>query len=292
MIKKGWYERDETLRITRDWTALNCKNVTERELDLLRIVYERKLVRRDHLEIIVPAYRVLSKNSRVKVLNNSISKLFRMMCLDKMHEKAKIGNGNKPCIVAIDRAGSILLDVPHKRRIQHDKKILKGGEYIFRALPPNYKHIHGINQLEVDTILFCEENGCEMKWIHEQHNQYTFFYNQQKITFIPDVLFGIKINNKVIHSYIEFDTGKEDLRCKTNFPTLTEKLQKYRKFKYSNMWKEKFKRFPILLFVTEDEKRCKFVESKMKELGLQGIVCLSDEYRTKVLEYFKELAEG
>lgn len=295
MIKKGWYERLEVPTINNDWVQLNCKNITNREMNLLKIINERKLVRRDHLEIICEEYRNAGEK-RTSVLNRSIRKLFDKMCIDKVHEEAKYRNGNFPAIVALDRAGAIVLGLnkQFKRRIKHDEmRIIDTKKYIFRSLPSNYLHIHGINELECQTILLGEELGFNVfKWDLEEKNTRLFMYNE-RIILIPDIFMILRVNNKAFLAYIEYDTGKEDYRHKDKFPTLREKLEKYQKYKLSGTWKNEkwaeFSPFPLILFVTEDKSRISYVNEKGKKLGLKILAFHSDEYKDNLRTLLKAL---
>src|SRR5690606_31610942 len=144
---------------------MNCK-ITNREMELLEIIRDRKLVRRDMLEIISPSYRNIG-SSRTRIMNRSIKKLFKNMCIDKAHENQLLGEGNTPAIVSLDKAGSMLLGMKHKPRIRRDKKIVNGRSYFVRKLPINYRHINGVNRLEVETILTLDELGGEItQWVH------------------------------------------------------------------------------------------------------------------------------
>lgn len=265
--RRGWYEREEIQKVTLDWINTNC-NLTQREKEILQLVYDRKLIRRDHLETISPSFRSVGAN-RTVLLNRAIKKLYGKMCLDKVHEPQEIGKGNKPSIVGLDKAGSLILGVPHKRRIAHKKSIFKGKEYITRSLPANFKHINGINQLEVDTILYCEESNCILEtWKHELGRE--IYYGTEKILIIPDIYMELLIKDKKLICFIEFDTGSENHRYKSNFPIIHDKIIKYKKYKVSKVWEDNFEYFPMLLLVTEDNKRIPYFNQKCKELGLQG----------------------
>lgn len=274
-MRKGWYDRKEIGRVTEDWVKENC-TITDREMDLLHIINDRKLVRRDHLEIICDGYRYLSEKSRAKVLNRSINKLFNCMVLDKVHQKQAIGKGNKPAVVALDKAGSILLSIPHKRRIRHVKSVIRGKEYIFRELPPNFRHINGINQLEVDMIKFAhtlDDKDVGWLWRLENENHYQFYYNQEKMTVIPDVLFKFQCYGKMYSAYVEYDTGTEDKRMKKDFPTLKEKIIKYKRLYKSGQWEKDSKHFPRLFFITEDKKRVDWFNRRLYVEGFQNGSC-------------------
>lgn len=274
-VRGNWYERQEVEKVTLDWVKTNCK-LTNRESELLQLVYNRKLVRRDHLEIISPSYRVLGDN-RTRLLNRAIKKLYQKMCLDKIHEAQEIGRGNTPCIVGLDKGGSLILNVPHKRRISHKKSFVNGRLYITRTLPANFRHINGVNQLEVDTILFCEGTENELiGWHHEKPQE--LYYGQEKVVVIPDVRMALKMRQKPFYAFIEYDTGSENRGYKDRFPTIYEKILKYRKYKASNLWTEEYPYFPMLLLVTEDDKRISYFNQKCKENNLQGFGIYSDNY--------------
>lgn len=278
--REGWYEREEVKKVTLDWVESNCK-LTEREKELLPIIYDRKLVRRDHLEIISPSYRKLK--NRTALLNRAIKKLYKQMVLDKVHEKQEIGKGSNPSIVSIDKAGAMILGKPFRKRIMHNKSKFKGDEFVTRRLPINHRHINGVNSLEVQTILFCEEYGYEIVlWELEQMK--AFNYNNDRIVLIPDVLMLLKIHESYLVCFIEYDTGSEGLREKEP-KVIEDKIIKYRRYKSSLLWENgEWQRyfdtvvFPVVLFVTEDSKRISFVNEKSKELGVQILALHSDKY--------------
>jgi hypothetical protein len=260
-----------------DWVNTNCK-FTEREKELLQLVYDRKLVRRDHLEIISPSYRnIHDSNVRRVLICRAIKKMYQKMCLDKTHEPQEIGKGSNPSIVSIDKGGSILLGVPHKQRISHIKNTVNGSEYITRKLPANYRHINGVNQLEVETILLCEEACNEIvQWKHEVGKQ--FYHGEEKIHLIPDVFMEIKLKKKPLLAFIEYDTGSENIRYREP-PIIRDKVMKYRKYKMSKLWVDDgLPYFPVILFVTEDEKRIKFFKEKCRESRLEGYGVYHEKY--------------
>lgn len=286
-VREGWYEREEIQKVTLDWIKLNCK-LTDREKELLQIVYDRKLVRRDHLEIISPSFRKLG-NNRTILLNRSIKKMYKKMIFDKVHEQQELGKGSNPAILALDKAGSLMLGKPHKRRIIHKRTTMKGQYYIVRSLPSNYRHINGVNQIEVDTILLSEEMKFEIaQWKHEVSSK--FHYGNEEILFIPDVFCELNLNGKTLLLFIEYDTGSENHRYKTNFPIIHEKIIKYKKYRASNLWKDQYQLFPLVLFITEDEKRIEYWNSISKEAGVKSIGVFVDKY-VDVLRRLVEMAK-
>ena len=257
----------------------------------MQLVYDRKLVRRDHLEVISPSYRKLGV-SKTRLMNRAIKKMYKSMILDKAHEKQDIGKGNNPAFVSVDKAASLILGVPHKRRIIHRVSKHKGNEYIVRSLPSNVQHINGVNKLEVETILLCDEKRYEiLDWQLEKPK--TFNYSDEKVVLIPDVLMLLDIEGKRLAAFIEFDTGSEGLREK-NPQVLSDKLIKYKRYKSSQLWTEEkwqeyfeVKIFPLLLFVTLDEKRIDFWNRKSKELGVKSVAMYIDKY----VDVLKKLIE-
>lgn len=283
-VKKGWYERFEVKRINKDWVDTNVR-LTDREIELLEIINYRKLVRRDMLEIISPSYRYLSNKNRTRIINKSISKMFNSMVVDKVHEPQRFKRGNTPAVVALDRAGSLILGVPFKQRIRQNKHVLGGVEYIHRQLPANFHHINGVNQLEVDTILFCEETGNKLsKWVIEKPIE--LFYGQDKVVLIPDVLLVLKLKNKELFAFIEYDTSSENIRYKEP-PIIRDKIIKYKKYKLSKLWEKELPTFPLLILVTEDENRIGFFNKECKKNGVLGV----GVHSTRYVDFLNKIAE-
>lgn len=275
--KKSWYARNEKNRITKEYVDNYCK-ITDRELRLLKIIHERKMVRRDLLEIISSDYRDLGSN-RTRILNRSLDKLFQNLCIDKIHEKQDFKKGNKPMIVALDKAGSILLDVKHKSRIKRTKTIVNGELIYIREIPNSFAHSHGINLIECQSILYCDKNNITItEWSIEKPIR--FIYGMSEVFLIPDVRFCLKSNTddfKDIYGYIEYDTGSENIRHKKP-KIIIEKIDKYSKVFNSGYWKSFTDKLPILIFVTEDKKRIKFFNDLCKEKGVFGIGTYSKNY--------------
>lgn len=273
MIKisaSGWYDRDEIGRVTKGWVHENVR-LTDREVNLLKIIRDRKIVRRDMLEVISSDYRYLGSN-RTRIINRSLGKMFKNMCIDKIHEPKEFMKGNKPAMVSLDRAGSIILGVNHRQRIRHIANVVDGVKYIRRELPSGYKHINGVNMLEVKTINFCENSSIDIyNWKVE--NRIDFYYNRNKVSVIPDIsmsLSGFKKFENKFHAYIEYDTGSESLRY-LEPPIIRDKILKYKMYKLSNLWSDKYPYFPFLLLVTKDKSRISFFNDTCKKNGIVGV---------------------
>ena len=209
------------------------------------------------------------------------------MCLDKVHEKQELGKGNTPSILALERGGSILLNIPHKRRIPQKKMLVNGEIKIERHVPLIYRHTNGINQMEVETILLCEKYGYEIKiWEHEKSA--IFKYNNEDIVFIPDVFVRLRIGEKEVDLFLEYDTGQENIRNKNNFPVIYDKIIRYKKYKKSMLWQNHSEKFPIVLLVTEDSHRIMHFNKNCKKHGVQGFGVYHENY-TNFLEHLAKM---
>ncbi len=272
----SWYRREEIERINRDWVDINCK-ISKREYELLEIIRDRKLVRRDMLEVISPSYRQLGGN-RTRIINRSIRRMFKSMILDKVHEPQRFMEGNTPAILALDRAGSLLLNIPHRQRIKHVTNTVDGVKYIDRKLPIFYSHTNGVNQLEVETIMFCEVGSDRkvLEWVHEK--PVMLFYGQERLSIIPDIQIKLKLGRKHLCAFIEYDTGTESQRH-SRPQVILEKIIKYRKYKLSKIWEKDYEKFPIIILVSTDEHRLLFWNKECKRNGLLGLGIYHNKWR-------------
>jgi hypothetical protein len=254
-------------------------------MKILKEVNYRKLVSREHLEYIIEEYRNLKSSTRV--LNKSLSKLYLKHCLDKCHEEMEYGTGNAPAIYSLDRAGAILLDVPFKPRFVKRENVKNHN--LFTVLPSNWKHIQKVNELEIITLKKCFEVGAELiRWDLEEVNRVVIPTNKGNVTLISDVITLINNKNKPMLYFVEFDTGNEDFRYATQFPTLKEKIEKYHTYKISGLWKDKwFARigFPTIVFVTLDRKRIKYLQSLFSKLQLSAYVLEFEQYEKWLSHY-------
>lgn len=262
-------------------------------MELLHIIQRRKLVRRDHLEIISPEYRYLK--DRTRTLNKSLSKLFQRMCIDKYHEEMEYMAGDSPAIIALDRAGTILLsrylnkDLRHSKKIDHIKKIYGNKTYYIRKLAVPFAHIHGVNQLEFETINLCEEIGANLLVWNLEYENYRKYGADQEAGIKPDVFMIIRVDNKPFVAYIEYDNGTEDKHQTKSIPYLTDKLKKYRMYMLSKEWGREnwfdlYPHFPPIIFVVQTKQRVGVLEEKAKELKLNLIAITKDNYQHMLRE--------
>lgn len=270
---KRW-EREEVTQISASWVDENCRHrVTDRDLELGRLLVKRRLLRRDQVEILHPGFRGLSQSAAV--VNRRLRILFDCHFIDRAFPRVMPGAGSSQAVISIDRAGAHLLDEPFKRVIKHQKDRLGNIE---RILPADYKHTLGVNDFECSLVLGSERHGCELlRWRVEHQNLRRFNYNgDQQLR--PDGFGIVRLaNGKGRAFFVEYDTGSEDIRSRRRFKKLEAKFKAYAAFKSSGAWTQEdwaqsLKKFPALVFLTEDKKRVEPLREIMKTLGIRGVV--------------------
>lgn len=232
------YERPVIKQITKQWVKENCKNITDRDIGLLKTIHDnkRKLLRRDQIESLYPCFASTDR------LNKRIKALFHMHVIDKIYPPVGIGEGTSKQHICLDRAGLILLDVDkYNKPIETD---LQGN----RSLHLGWEHKVMLNDYECSIRRIVAELGGEVLQyeVEEPHP-----YNDSKI--IPDILCLIRCNGKGYIFFIEMDLGTEDV------PYVKSKLDLYVDYYMSRAWVSKpwaktFKTptFPRVLFFTEE----------------------------------------
>lgn len=272
---KRW-EREEVAQVSRAWVDQNCRHrVTERDLQLARILVRRRLLRRDQIGVLVPGFRGLSKVDAL--VNRRLRVLFDCHVLDRAFPRVLPGCGSSQAVVALDRAGAILLDAPFKRLIRHEQD--RSGR-IHRVLPLDYLHTLGVNDFEVSLVRWCLASSVELlRWRVDFENVRRFQFNGER-QLRPDG-FGILRypdgSGKAF--FLEYDTGSEDIRARNRFKKLTEKFKAYAAFKASGAWMQEdwarlLRDFPLLVFLTEDARRVAPLREITTTLGLRSMVDL------------------
>ena len=97
------YNRPEIKQVTKQWVSENVKNINERDIGLLKLIYEnkRRLLRRDQIQRLYPVFESIS------VLNRRIRKLYELYVLDRFYPKVGTGEGSSQQHICLDRAGLI-----------------------------------------------------------------------------------------------------------------------------------------------------------------------------------------
>jgi hypothetical protein len=230
----GRYSRPEVKQITKQWVRENCRNVTERDLGLLKLLADnkRRILRRDQIERLYPQF---ASTDRV---NKRLRTLFNMHLIDKVYPPVGIGEGSSKQHICLDRAGIILLE------LDRYNKMLDSN----RSLPLGWQHKVMVNEYECCiTQLMTELDGQIILYEVEE------VHALRDTKLIPDILCLLKVNGKGYLFFIEVDMGTEDI------PYVKAKLDMYKDYYMSRQWVVKpwgkvFKTptFPRVLFLTEN----------------------------------------
>lgn len=274
---KRW-ERQEVHQVTRQWVQENCQNVTARDLHLGRMLLKRRIMRRDQVQVLHPGFRDLA-NPEVQV-NRRLRVLYDCHFIDRTFPQVAPGTGSSQAIVALDRAGAIMVGMPFKRVIRHQRDI-KGN--IQRILPLDYRHTLAIHDFEISLLQHCFATGTELlRWRIEHENQRRFMFGQEYVI-RPDGFGIVRLPNGKGKAFLfEYDTGTEDQRCRTTFKRLTAKLKAYAAYRDSGVWLQEdwgrmLKEFPPLIFLTEDKKRIEPLKEIAATMRLVCLIGLSGE---------------
>lgn len=266
------WERQEIHQVTRQWVQENCQNVTARDLHLGKMLLKRRIMRRDQIQFLHPGFRDLA-NPEVQV-NRRLRVLYDCHFIDRAFPAIAPGTGSSQAVVALDRAGAIMLEAPFKRVIRHQRD---GKGNIQRILPPDYRHTLAIHDFEISLLKHCFATGTELlRWRIEYENQRRFVFNGEHVI-RPDGFGIVRLpNGKGKAFFFEYDTGTEDYRCRNSFKRLTAKLKAYAAYRDSGVWLQEdwgrmLKEFPLLLFLTEDKKR---IEPLKEIAATMRLVCL------------------
>lgn len=252
----GRYERPEVKQITRQWVRENCKNITERDMGLLRLLQTRRILRRDQIEQLYPEFASTDR------LNKRLKALYKLHVIDKIYPPVGLYQGSSQQHICLDRAGILLLEID-----KYNKPITTDS-YGGKHLPLGWEHRVLINQYECDIKRIASSVGGEVMDFRVEES---WAYSDTKL--IPDIFCLIKCNGKGFPLILEVDLGTEDI------PYVKGKVDNYHKYYMSKEWtrldwSRKFKNphFPRVLFLTED--RGKRI-STLKEYTKDSIVRFS-----------------
>ena len=230
------YERPEVKQITRQWVRENCKNITERDLGLLKIIQQHRIIRRDQLQVLYPEF------PSTDFLNKRLKMMYQKHLIDRIYPAVGLGKGSPKQHVCLDRAGAILLDLEKfNKPIQIDQQGV-------RSLPLGWEHRIALNQYKCSIVEVCKSLDAQLKlcWIERP-----YVYNDTKI--IPDITCLILHKGKGHLFFLEVDLGTEDTLY------IKKKTDNYKDYYvskrwYNEKWAQVFKTpvFPQVLFFTEN----------------------------------------
>lgn len=271
-------DREPIKYITKSWVQENVKNITKRDLELLKIIYENKIVTRDQLITLHPSFS--NKRQSVNIINRRLKVLYDNYCIDRVQPTVGIGEGSSQYHITLDRAGAILLGIENFRSIV----IYDPSSYPSKRLPMYYKHTIGIVDMKCTiTELLREIEGEIVYWGLEEENKIHFKFKKE-FTLKPDVIAILRKNQNGFIFFYEHDQGTEFRNI------IKAKIEAYAAYRLSNIWINqrwakimKVPTFPTLVILTAgDEKRIEWIEKISKSSGI-NIVVDSIENRYKII---------
>lgn len=230
------YERPEVKQITKLWVKEYCKHVTERDMGLLQLLPERKLLRRNQIEILYPKFASTDR------LNKRLRKLYELHVIDRIFPRVGPGEGSSQQYICLDRAGIILLG------IERYNKPITTDVLGNKALPLGWEHRVLINDYECHLVQLMHELGGSIL-AYESERPHSF----GDTILIPDIFCLFKISKRGFMFFIEVDLGTEDI------PRLKHKLDLYTQYYLSKSWLQHdwahifhIPTFPRVLLFTEE----------------------------------------
>jgi Replication-relaxation len=252
------YERPEVKQITRQWVRENGHNITQRDIGLLKMLADHRLLRRDQIQTLYPEF------PSTDFLNKRLNILYKKHFIDKIYPSVGLGKGSSKQHICLDRAGIIFLELEgYNKPIRTDKDGSK-------SLPLGWEHVVMVNDYhcKIKEFFKGEGNGIIKSWTEEP-----LPYNDTRL--IPDIMFIAKYGGKGYLFCIEVDLGTEDV------PYVKKKLSSYTDYYLSKMWlgtewAKVFKTptFPRVLLMTENgrTKRVNSLREHVKDSGIRFFV--------------------
>jgi len=265
------YARPEVKQVTRQWVRENCKNVTDRDKELLKVIEKHRILRRDHIEILFPEF------PSSDYLNKRLAILYKMHMIDRTYPQVGLGEGSSKQHVCLDRAGMILLDnETYNKPIRPDK-----------SLPLGWEHIVTLNDYKCRITQFFKKIGGKVLYCELEQ---TCRFSGKKL--IADIILIVQHNKKGHSFIIEVDLGTE------NLPFLKKKIDSYRDYYLTKTWVGEpwarvFKTpvFPRVLLMTENGRvgRINSLREYTKDSG--GIRFLVDQHNN-LEKIFHSITKG
>lgn len=251
------YNRPEIKQITKQWVKENVKNITERDMGLLNLLYEnkRRLLRRDQIQKLYPMFESVS------VLNRRLRKLYEIYVIDRYYPKVGNGQGSSQQHICLDRAGLILLEIDkYNKPINCDNN---GNKILFLG----WEHKVLLNEYECIIRTIVNDISGNILFYKVEEN--ISFLDTQ---FVPDIFLMIEHLGKGYLFFVEVDLGTEDI------PYIKRKIKLYKDYYLSKSWiVEDWAKlfsvptFPKVLFFTNDGryKRIETLQNYVSELSIR-----------------------
>jgi hypothetical protein len=242
----------------------------------------------DQLEYFHPDFGHQSQSQHL--LRRDVNKLFEVYFMDKALKKSVVqwdGSTKKTMVLALGEAGSQFVGWPeYYKRI----KVQDGTAY----LPKTAHHTIRVHDMEIQTRELLKSMDIEViAWAYECGNRIVNHSNRLN----PDAFCMMldKTNGKHYTSFFEYDTGKDDSGRRSKFPSLTQKIDRYKEIKDWNVWnakpisKESENKFPHIFFVTEEPKRFPNLPKVFNSRRLENTVCLQQDYLIHLADFIQKM---
>lgn len=235
--------------VSKTWVEENSQNLTSRDEGLLKIIHQKRYLKRDQIEILYPHF------ASTNVLNRRLKTLFEKHFIDRFYPSVRTGEGSSQQYVCLDRAGAVLFDLgPFRKPIRYGPE----GE---RYLPQDWRH----HSLIIDAECAIRKEFDVVLMEQEERR----IFGRDRIL-IPDILTIVRVQNKGGAFFLEVDMGTEDIGI------IREKVERYKQYYWSRAWmREKwvglFKApiFPSLIFLNNSsEQRREAIRRCTKESNL------------------------
>lgn len=162
------------------------------------------------------------------------------------------------------------------------------------SITPRYYHTSRVCDLSIITHQVLEEMDLELeRWVVECGKSVV----QHKNGLSPDafVIMADRQTGKKYSLFVEFDTGSDDVNRTENFPSLTNKFNRYKEVMAWDQWyktrasQESENKFPYLFFVTEEPKRFPKVPKLLEQRGIEATVCMIDQYADELKRFIERM---
>lgn len=249
------YKRPEVKQITKQWVKENSHNITERDVGLLTLLMEHRLLRRDQIQRLYPEF------PSTDYLNKRLNILYKKHFIDKIYPIVGMGKGSSKQHICLDRAGILYMDIEgYNKPIKTDKEGNK-------SLPLGWEHIVMLSEYQCKAREFFNDGYGSLRhyWTELPHH-----YADTKL--IPDITFVATHKGKGYVFFVEVDLGTEDI------PYVKKKLDSYIDYYMSKRWVNtqwaklfKTPTFPRILFLTENgrDKRINTLREHVKHSSLR-----------------------
>ncbi len=245
--------------------------LTERDIEILKIINDRRIVSRDHLIYLSGlGCRSQSRN----ILNKRLRVMKELDLVEKTQPYCPPGQGSYQQLISLGKQGAKYLGIkwkPYFKKIQNDKQQ--------PVLEPPINYMHQLHLVDIEIIIRQKCDESKFRILHMK------FEEDNKISgLVPDMFVVISKGNSGRPIYLEMDRGTE------SYEYIRGKLEKYKNVMLLGEWVNQdwckiFPEppFPYIFFVTTGtENRIIQINKMIKEVGMNGEVSHLRDLHNKI----------